>query len=111
MNALMLERYTLFIADTSVNEDPDAHELAHRRTRDRGRALLRRPASWLPVAFQLRVLERPSARKMRHARDPFLERCPDVEADGELYGDAALRRAAAPGVPARVPPRAARPTS
>ncbi|MFX5521699.1 phosphate acyltransferase, partial [Acinetobacter baumannii] len=28
MNALMLEKYTLFITDTFVNEDPTADELA-----------------------------------------------------------------------------------
>ncbi|MCP5264792.1 MAG: NADP-dependent malic enzyme [Burkholderiaceae bacterium] len=92
MNALMLERYTLFIADTSVNEDPDAHELAHIAE------LATEAVRCFGVPPKLAFLshssfgssERPSARKMRHARDLFLERCPDVEADGELHGDAAL---------------------
>jgi malate dehydrogenase (oxaloacetate-decarboxylating)(NADP+) len=34
--------------------------------------------------------DRPSARKMRAARDLFGQRCPAVEADGEMQGDAAL---------------------
>ena len=33
---------------------------------------------------------RPSARKMREARDLFVAAHPDVECDGELHGDAAL---------------------
>jgi malate dehydrogenase (oxaloacetate-decarboxylating)(NADP+) len=33
---------------------------------------------------------RPSAKKMRAARDLFVKRMPDVEADGEMHGDAAL---------------------
>jgi malate dehydrogenase (oxaloacetate-decarboxylating)(NADP+) len=34
--------------------------------------------------------QRPSARKMRAARDLFVQRMPDVSADGELQGDAAF---------------------
>jgi malate dehydrogenase (oxaloacetate-decarboxylating)(NADP+) len=34
--------------------------------------------------------QRGSARKMRAARDLFVQRMPDVEADGEMHGDAAL---------------------
>ena len=34
--------------------------------------------------------DRPSARKMRLARNLFAERCPGIEADGEMQGDAAL---------------------
>ena len=34
--------------------------------------------------------QRPSAKKMRAARDLFVQRMPDVAADGELQGDAAF---------------------
>ena len=34
--------------------------------------------------------QRASARRMRAARDLFVQRCPDVECDGEMHGDAAL---------------------
>ena len=34
--------------------------------------------------------KRPSARKMRAARDLFVAAHPDIECDGELHGDAAL---------------------
>jgi len=34
--------------------------------------------------------QRPSAKKMRAARDLFVRRMPDVAADGELQGDAAF---------------------
>ena len=34
--------------------------------------------------------QRASARRMRAARDLFVQRCPDIECDGEMQGDAAL---------------------
>jgi len=33
---------------------------------------------------------RPAARRMRAARDLFVQRAPDIECDGEMHGDAAL---------------------
>jgi len=82
----------LFIADTYVNEDPTAEELAE--------------IAWASVQEVQRFgvppkvaflshssygsSRRGSARKMRAARDLFVERHPDIECDGELHGDAAL---------------------
>jgi malate dehydrogenase (oxaloacetate-decarboxylating)(NADP+) len=92
LNALMLEKQTLFIADTFVNEDPSAEQLA-------GIALMaadevRRFGLPPKVAFlshsNYGSSNRPSARKMRLARDLFAALAPDVECDGELQGDAAL---------------------
>jgi malate dehydrogenase (oxaloacetate-decarboxylating)(NADP+) len=92
MNALMLEKHTLFIADTFVNDDPSAEQLADiavmavREVRRFG----------LPpkVAFLSHSMygssKRASALKMRTARDLFVARMPDVQADGELQGDAAF---------------------
>jgi malate dehydrogenase (oxaloacetate-decarboxylating)(NADP+) len=92
LNALMLPERTLFIADTYVNEDPDAELLAH---------IARMAATevqrfGLPpkVAFlshsNYGSSRRGSALKMRRARELFMRMAPDVECDGELQGDAAL---------------------
>ena len=100
MNALLLDKHTLFIADTSVNDDPGAEQLADiaamavqevRRFAD-GRWLLPniecdRKAT---RGSMFGSSQRPSAKKMRAARDLFVARMPDVPADGEMQGDAAL---------------------
>jgi malate dehydrogenase (oxaloacetate-decarboxylating)(NADP+) len=92
LNALMLERRTLFIADTHVNEDPDAEQLASialmaaEEVRNFG----------LPpkVAFlshsNYGTSKRKSAVKMRLAHELFSRMAPDIESDGELHGDSAL---------------------
>ncbi|UUZ74909.1 NADP-dependent malic enzyme [Polaromonas sp. P1(28)-13] len=92
LNALMLEKRTLFIADTFVNEDPSAEQLA-------SIALMavdevRRFGIPPKVAFlshsNYGSSNRASARKMRLAHALFAKMAPDVESDGELHGDAAL---------------------
>ena len=92
LNALMLPNRTLFIADTYVNEEPDAELLA---------CIARMAATevrrfGLPpkVAFlshsNYGSSRRGSADRMRQARELFARMCPDIESDGELQGDAAL---------------------
>ena len=92
LNALMTNRGTLFIADTYVNEDPTAQQLAD--------------IAWMSVQEVQRFgippkvaflshssygsSKRASAKKMRLARDLFVAAHPDIECDGELHGDAAL---------------------
>ncbi|HEX5784638.1 MAG TPA: NADP-dependent malic enzyme [Burkholderiaceae bacterium] len=92
VNALMTNNGPLFITDTYVNEDPTAEQLAD--------------IAWMSaqevqkfgitpkVAFlshsSFGSSKRASARKMRAARDLFVERHPEIECDGELHGDAAL---------------------
>jgi len=92
LNALMTNRGTLFIADTYVNEDPTAQQLAD--------------IAWMSVQEVQRFglpakvaflshssygsSKRASARKMRLARDLFVAAHPEIECDGELHGDAAL---------------------
>ncbi len=92
LNALMTNNGPLFIADTYVNEDPTAEQLAD--------------IAWMSaqevqrfgippkVAFlshsSYGSSKRASARKMREARDLFVARHPEIECDGELHGDAAL---------------------
>ncbi|CAN5901779.1 NADP-dependent malic enzyme [soil metagenome] len=92
MNALMLDKHTLFIADTFVNDDPSAAQLADIAAM----AVETVQHFGLPpkVAFlshsNFGSSKRPSALKMRAARDLFVARCPNVPADGEMQGDAAL---------------------
>ena len=92
LNALMTNRGTLFIADTYVNEDPTAQQLAD--------------IAWMSVQEVQRFgippkvaflshssygsSKRASAKKMRLARDLFVAAHPEIECDGELHGDAAL---------------------
>ncbi len=92
LNALMLDKRTLFIADTFVNEDPSAEQLA-------SIALMavdevRRFGIPPKVAFlshsNYGSSNRASARKMRLAHELFARMAPEVESDGELHGDAAL---------------------
>jgi malate dehydrogenase (oxaloacetate-decarboxylating)(NADP+) len=92
LNALMLEKRTLFIADTFVNEDPDAEQLANiaMMAADEVRNFGLPPK----VAFLSHSMygssKRKSAVKMRLAHELFCKMAPDVECDGELHGDAAL---------------------
>ncbi len=92
LNALMLEKHTLFIADTFVNEDPSAEELAE--IAQMAAEEVRRFGLPPKVAFlshsNYGSSNRATARKMRLARDLFAALAPDVECDGELQGDAAL---------------------
>jgi len=92
LNALILDQHNLFIADTFVNEDPTAEQLADIAVM----AVEEVQRFGLPprVAFLSHSMfgssSRPSARKMREARDIFVKRMPHIPADGEMQGDAAL---------------------
>ena len=92
LNALMLDKHTLFIADTFVNDDPSAEQLA--RIALAAVEEVRRFGLPPKVAFlshsNYGSSNRPSARKMREARDLFVAMAPDIECDGEIQGDAAL---------------------
>jgi malate dehydrogenase (oxaloacetate-decarboxylating)(NADP+) len=92
MNALMLEKHTLFITDTFVNEEPDAEALAEIALM--AAAEVKRFGLPPKVAFLSHSVfgssQRASARRMRAARDLFVQRAPDIECDGEMHGDAAL---------------------
>jgi len=92
LNALMLENRTLFIADTFVNEDPDAQQLADIALMAAHE--VRRFGLPPKVAFlshsNYGTSNRRSAVKMREAHALFTQMAPDIECDGELHGDAAL---------------------
>jgi malate dehydrogenase (oxaloacetate-decarboxylating)(NADP+) len=95
MNALVLDRLTLFITDTYVNDQPTGPELA---------AIARLAASELrqfglepKVALLSHSIfgssERPSARRVREARELLARDCPELAVIGEVHGDAALDEA------------------
>jgi malate dehydrogenase (oxaloacetate-decarboxylating)(NADP+) len=92
VNALMLPQQTLFVADTFVNEEPSAEELADIALM----AATEMQRFGIPpkVAFLSHSMfgssQRQSARRMRRARDLFVARAPHIECDGEMQGDAAL---------------------
>jgi malate dehydrogenase (oxaloacetate-decarboxylating)(NADP+) len=92
LNALMMEHRTLFIADTFINEDPDAQQLAEIALM----AAEEVQRFGLPpkVAFLSHSMygssKRKSAVKMRQAYELFRKMAPHIECDGELHGDAAL---------------------
>ncbi|GAB3364699.1 MULTISPECIES: NADP-dependent malic enzyme [Giesbergeria] len=92
VNALMLEQHTLFIADTYINEDPSAEELADialMAAEEVQRFGLPPKVAFLSHS-NYGSSGRASARKMRQARDLFVHAAPHIECDGELHGDAAL---------------------
>jgi malate dehydrogenase (oxaloacetate-decarboxylating)(NADP+) len=92
LNALLLPERTLFIADTYVNEDPGAELLAG--IAQMAATEVQRFGLPPKVAFlshsNYGSSNRASARKMRAARELFVQRAPGIECDGELQGDAAL---------------------
>ena len=92
MNALMLDAHTLFITDTFVNEEPSAEALADIALM--AAAEVQRFGMPAKVAFLSHSMygssQRASAKRMRAARDLFVQRAPGIECDGELQGDAAL---------------------
>jgi malate dehydrogenase (oxaloacetate-decarboxylating)(NADP+) len=92
MNALVLDKYTLFITDTYVNDQPGAAELAE--IARLGAAMLRQfglePRVALLSHSSQGSSERPSARRMREARALLQETAPDLAVIGEIHGDAAL---------------------
>jgi len=92
LNALMTNQGPLFIADTYVNEDPSAEQLAEiawHSVQEVQRFGLPAKVAFLSHS-SFGSSKRASARKMRAARDLFVARHPDIECDGELHGDAAL---------------------
>jgi malate dehydrogenase (oxaloacetate-decarboxylating)(NADP+) len=92
MNALMLEKYTLFITDTYVNDDPSAEELA--AITQLAAAEIARFGLQPKVALLSHSMfgssDRPSARKMRSVREILARSAPKLEVEGEMQGDAAL---------------------
>ncbi|MEG2632810.1 MAG: phosphate acyltransferase, partial [Comamonas sp.] len=92
VNALMLESRTLFIADTYINDNPDAEllaSIAQMAAEEVARFGLPPKVAFLSHS-NYGSSTRPSALKMRAARELFSQNVPHIECDGEMHGDAAL---------------------
>ncbi|AXA93365.1 NADP-dependent malic enzyme [Massilia sp. YMA4] len=92
MNALVLDKMTLFITDTYVNDSPSAEELAAitRLAAAELRQFGLEPKAALLSHSIFGSSERPSARKMREAAALLAQSDPELPVLGELHGDAAL---------------------
>src|SRR5436190_2023443 len=92
MNALILPTRTVFICDTYVTADPDAENVAEMTllAAEEVRRFGLTPKVALLSAANFGSVDIPSAAKMRRALQLIAERAPQLEADGEMHGDAAL---------------------
>ncbi|MDX9706910.1 MAG: NADP-dependent malic enzyme [Azospira sp.] len=92
MNLLMLPGRTVFVADTYVNYDPSAEQLAD--TTLAAAEEIRRfgiaPKVALLSHSSFGTGNTPTAEKMREVLRLLNERAPELEVDGEMHGDAAL---------------------
>ncbi len=92
LNALLLEKHTLFIADTFINENPSAEELADIAI------LAAKTVQQFGIEPKIAMLshsifgssQRSSALKMRDACEIVRRSMPQLLIDGEMNGDAAL---------------------
>jgi malate dehydrogenase (oxaloacetate-decarboxylating)(NADP+) len=95
VHLVILERGALFMADTYVNVDPSAEEIAE-TTLMAAEAMRRfgiEPKVALLSHSNFGSLETTSAAKMRRALALIRERAPELEVDGEMHADAALSAA------------------
>ncbi len=92
MNAVMLPTRTVFIADTYVNADPTAEELAEITllAADEIRRFGIEPKVALLSHSSFGSSDYPSARKMQAALGLVNALDPELEVEGEMHGDAAL---------------------
>jgi len=92
LNALMLDKFTLFITDTYVNDNPTAEELAAitQLAAEEVRRFGMQPKVAMLSHSMFGSSSRPSAQKMRAAYELVRAAAPDLEVEGEMQGDAAL---------------------
>jgi malate dehydrogenase (oxaloacetate-decarboxylating)(NADP+) len=92
MNLLMLPGRTVFIADTYVNYDPTAEQLADMTllAADEIRNFGIQPKVALLSHSTFGTQDTPTSLKMRQVLQLLKERAPGLEVEGEMHGDAAL---------------------
>jgi malate dehydrogenase (oxaloacetate-decarboxylating)(NADP+) len=92
MNALVLDKMTLFITDTYVNDTPSAEELAAitKLAATEIRHFGLEPKAALLSHSIFGSSSRPSAQRMRDARALLEQSAPELPVIGEVHGDAAL---------------------
>ena len=89
---LIFENRVLFLADTTVNIDPSAEELAEIAllTADFARRFEIVPRVAMLSFSNFGSNEHPAARKVRRATEIVIERQPDLAVDGEMQADTAV---------------------
>ncbi len=92
LSCLILPAGALFIADTYVNTDPTAEQIAEMTLlgAETVRSFGLAPKAALLSHSSFGGSNAPSARKMREALGLIRKRAPDLEVDGEMHADAAL---------------------
>lgn len=92
MNILLLEERTLALADTHVNDNPDASQIAEITLMAAAemRRLNIEPKAALLSRSNFGTGASSSGEKMRQALDIIHAKDPDLEVDGEMHGDCAL---------------------
>jgi malate dehydrogenase (oxaloacetate-decarboxylating)(NADP+) len=92
MNLLMLPGRTVFIADTYVNYDPSAEQLADMTllAAEEIRNFGIHPKVALLSHSTFGTEDTPTAQKMREVLKLLNQRAPKLEVEGEMHGDAAL---------------------
>ncbi len=92
MNAVLLPEHTVFIADTHVNADPTAEEIAEITllAAEELRRFGITPKVALVSHSSFGTSSHPQAVKMQRALARINELAPDLEVEGEMHSDAAL---------------------
>jgi malate dehydrogenase (oxaloacetate-decarboxylating)(NADP+) len=92
MNVLLLSERTLALADTHVNDNPDAAQIAEitLMAAEEMRRLNMEPKVALLSRSNFGTGSSSSGEKMRAALDLVRQRDPSLEIDGEMHGDCAL---------------------
>jgi malate dehydrogenase (oxaloacetate-decarboxylating)(NADP+) len=100
MNAVLLPARTVFMADTYVNADPTAEQIAEITIlcAEEIRRFGITPKAALLSHSSFGTSDRPSAVKMRDALQIIRAKARDLEVDGEMHGDAALSETVRMGV-------------
>ncbi|MBT8114650.1 MAG: hypothetical protein KJP04_04690, partial [Arenicella sp.] len=96
MQLLLLDSGSVFIADTSMHENPDAEQLAHitMMAAEEIRLFGMIPRVALVSHSNFGSHSTASSRKMAKAKQILADIAPDLEVDGEMRGDVALKSAA-----------------
>ncbi|VEJ45427.1 NADP-dependent malic enzyme [Bartonella vinsonii] len=94
VSLLISSRRTLFLTDTYVNEDPSAEEIVEMTVlaAQEIEAFGITPKAALLSHSNFGSKNTESARKMRRATEILAKLYPNLEADGEMHGDAALSK-------------------
>ncbi len=95
MNGLILDRGTFFVADTYVNPDPTAEEIAEitRLSAAEVRRFGIEPKIALLSHSNFGTADTASSRRMRAALEILWREDPDLEVEGEMHSDSALSEA------------------